>query len=61
MSHYNYPPSPAMVAPEKLSPSAAFKKQVAKVITAIILFFHCVSYSYCSRCCTGYYLLLPSA
>ena len=39
MSSNNYPPSPAMVAPEKLNPSPAFRKQVAKVITAIILFF----------------------
>ncbi|HEX5153845.1 MAG TPA: M48 family metalloprotease [Parafilimonas sp.] len=39
MNPYNYPPSPAMVAPEKLNPSPAFRKQVAKVITAIIVFF----------------------
>ncbi len=39
MSSLNYPPSPAFVAPEKLAPSAAFKKQVAKVVFAIILFF----------------------
>ena len=39
MRLYVYPPSPTTVAAEKLNPSAAFKKQVVKVITAIILFF----------------------
>ena len=39
MNPYNYPASPAIIAPEKLNPSPAFRKQVAKVITAIILFF----------------------
>lgn len=39
MSLYQYPPSPAMVAAEKLNTSPAFKKQVTKVITAVILFF----------------------
>ena len=38
MSSFQYPPSPAGVAAGKLNPSAAFKKQVIKVITAIILF-----------------------
>ena len=39
MSSFNYPPSPAFVAAEKLNPSKAFKKQVVKTIFAIILFF----------------------
>lgn len=36
---FQYPPSPEFVSAEKLNPSAAFKKQVVKVIFAIILFF----------------------
>jgi Zn-dependent protease with chaperone function len=39
MTSFQYPPSPVMVDAGKLTPSAAFKKQVVKVITAIFLFF----------------------
>lgn len=39
MSSFQYPPSPAGVEAGKLNPSAVFKKQVAKVITAVIFFF----------------------
>ena len=38
MTSINYPPSPEFIATEKLNPSPAFRKQVAKVITSIILF-----------------------
>ena len=38
MTSINYPPSPEFIATEKLNPSPAFQKQVAKVITSIILF-----------------------
>ncbi|MBG9374774.1 M48 family metalloprotease [Panacibacter sp. DH6] len=38
MSTYHYPPSPAFINAEKLQPSPAFRKQVAGVITSIILF-----------------------
>lgn len=38
MSTYNYPPSPVSVDAAKLQPSPAFRKQVAGVITSIMLF-----------------------
>lgn len=36
---YNYPEPPKNVFPEKLQPSAAFKKQVSKVLISILAFF----------------------
>ncbi|WP_153797246.1 M48 family metallopeptidase [Foetidibacter luteolus] len=39
MQNFAYPPTPQNVLPEKLQPSAAFKKQVAKVIVSIVWFF----------------------
>ncbi|GAA0548419.1 M48 family metallopeptidase [Chitinophaga japonensis] len=38
MSDFLYPPSPAHVYPEQLTPSPAFRKQAMKVIAAILLF-----------------------